>query len=90
MGDYCLSIGGFITIHGGGKIWCTVTSYCDASTVQSRYSEGMQAKMFITFVIADAMYYRKEWVVYEHCEFSSLNWIAPTYRNRLHSKWAEN
>jgi len=61
MGDYCVSIGGFVTIHPGGKIWCAVTSYCDASTIQSRYNESMQAKMFITFVIADAMYYHKKW-----------------------------
>jgi len=67
-----------------------VTSYWDASTVQSKYNEGMQAKMFITFVIADAIYYHKEWVMYELGEFSPLNWIAPTYKNRLHSKWAEN
>jgi len=55
-----VSIGRFVTIHTGGKIRCAVTSYCDASTVQSRYNEGMQAKMFITFVIADAKYYHKK------------------------------
>lgn len=38
----------------------------------------MQGKMFITFVIADAMYYHNERVMYEHCEFSPFNWIAPT------------
>jgi hypothetical protein len=84
IGDYCMSIGGYVTIHAGGKIWCAVSSYCDASTVQSRYIEGMQAKMFITFVIADAICYHVECVMYEHCEFSPLNWIAPTYKNRLH------